>query len=152
MAGKSPIIVILGPTAAGKSAIADEFAGRMGGEILSVDSMQVYRGMNIGTAKPTAAERTRVVHHLLDVAEPNERFTVSRFVTLADATIANAAEREVHLIATGGTPLYYKALFHGLFDGPPADVNLREQLGQIPQQVLHERLVRIDPAAAAKNS
>jgi tRNA dimethylallyltransferase len=150
MAGKNSIIVILGPTASGKSALADELAVRIGGEILSVDSMQVYRGMDIGTAKPTAAERARVMHHLIDMVEPNEPFTVARFVELADAVIADAAARGVTLIATGGTPLYYKALFEGLFDGPPADAGLRTSLAVIPNEQLHQRLTTIDPAAALR--
>jgi tRNA dimethylallyltransferase len=150
MAGKNSIFVILGPTASGKSALADALAQQIQAEILSVDSMQVYRGMDIGTAKPTAAERTRVVHHLIDLVEPNEPFTVARFVELADAVIADAASRGVPLIATGGTPLYYKALFEGLFDGPPADAALRASLATIPNEQLHQRLTTIDPAAASR--
>ena len=91
-----------------------------GAEILSVDSMQVYRGMDIGTAKPTPAERAEVRHHGIDLVDPNETFTVARFVEFADAVIRDAAARGVPLIATGGTPLYYKALFQGLFEGPGA--------------------------------
>src|SRR5689334_17587144 len=93
------ITVIIGPTASGKSAVALELARRVGGELLSVDSMQVYRGMDIGTAKPTPAERAIVRHHLIDVVDPTEIFTVARFVELADATIADAARRNVPLIA-----------------------------------------------------
>src|SRR5437764_3573397 len=110
-----PILAIIGPTASGKSALAMAIAEQVGGEILSVDSMQVYRGMDIGTAKPTPAEQARVRHHLIDVVEANESFTVAKFVELADAVIADAAKRYVPLIVTGGTPLYYKALFEGLF-------------------------------------
>jgi tRNA dimethylallyltransferase len=112
------LLVILGPTASGKSALAYALARRRGAEILSVDSMQVYRAMDIGTAKPTAEDRAAVPHHLLDVVEANETFTVARFVEMADAVIADAAGRGVSLIATGGTPLYYKALFEGMFEGP----------------------------------
>jgi tRNA dimethylallyltransferase len=150
MAVLPPILVILGPTASGKSALADELARQGGAEILSVDSMQVYRGMDIGTAKPTAAERARVPHHLIDVADPNELFTVAKFVELADGVIADAARRGVPVIATGGTPLYYKALFEGLFDGPQADASLRASLAAIPNEELHERLAKIDPQAAAR--
>src|SRR6476661_8596391 len=117
------IFSIIGPTASGKSALAMALAERVGGEILSVDSMQVYRGMDIGTAKPTREEQARVKHHLIDVVEPTEVFTVSRFVNLADAVIADATMRGVPLIATGGTPMYYKALFEGLFEGPSADTS-----------------------------
>src|SRR5262245_16226477 len=112
------LIVILGPTASGKSTLAFELARRVGAEILSVDSMQVYRGMDIGTAKPTAEERAGVRHHLIDLVNPNQTFTAARFVEMAEAVIAEARERGVPLIATGGTPLYYKMLFEGMFEGP----------------------------------
>jgi tRNA dimethylallyltransferase len=127
-----------------------ELARRTGGEILSVDSMQVYRGMDVGTAKPTAAERAEVRHHLIDVVEPTETFTVARFVELADGVIADAHGRGVPLIATGGTPLYYKALFEGLFEGPPADEAVRERLRQEGGEALHRRLSEVDPEAATR--
>src|SRR4051812_42620178 len=98
--------------------------------------MQVYRGMDIGTAKPTPEEQAQVKHHLIDVAEPNETYAVARFVEQAERVIANALERKVPLIATGGTPLYYKALFEGLFEGPGADKNLRAQLNAQPLEDL----------------
>src|SRR5438874_11752359 len=114
MAVERTLLVILGATACGKSEAAMEIARRTGGEILSVDSMQVYRGMDIGTAKPSIAERQELRHHLIDVVAPSEQFTVARFVDLADEVIRNAVARRVPLlIATGGTPLYYKALFEG---------------------------------------
>src|SRR5438094_7996836 len=121
MTGKPNIIVILGPTASGKSAVAEALAQRIGGEILSVDSMQVYRGMDIGTAKPSAEQRTRVRHHVIDVVDPSEEFTVARFVEMAEEVIRDAQARRIRLIATGGTPLYYKALFEGIFEGPGAN-------------------------------
>ncbi len=154
MAGTTPnILVVLGPTASGKSALAMSLAQRIGvdhAEILSVDSMQVYRGMDIGTAKPTAQEQSRVRHHLIDVAEPSQTFAVAKFVELADAVIADAAQRGVTLIATGGTPLYYKALFEGLFEGPGADEQVRSRLTNRPLESLHEELTRVDPTAAAR--
>ena len=94
MAVSRQILVIIGPTASGKSDLALKLARQIGGEILSVDSMQVYRHMNIGTAKPTPAERAQVVHHLIDVVDPSETFTVARFVELADAVIADARRRK----------------------------------------------------------
>src|SRR5687767_698389 len=103
MAASPPIVVILGPTASGKSELALRVAQQIHGEILSVDSMQVYRRMDIGTAKPTRDEHARVKHHLIDVVEPSEEFTVARFVELANDVIA---ARQAPLIATGGTPLY----------------------------------------------
>src|SRR5438094_311078 len=104
MAVKQPLLVIIGATASGKSEVAMEMARRAGGEILSVDSMQVYRGMDIGTAKPSPAEQTEVQHHLIDLVDPNEEFSAARFVEAADRVIAPS---RAPLIATGGTPLYY---------------------------------------------
>lgn len=121
-----------------------------GAEILSVDSMQVYRGMDLGTAKPTAAEQAAVVHHGLDLAPHTEPFTVARFVEIADRTIADAYARGVPLVLTGGTPLYYKSLFEGLFEGPPADTALRDRLHAQPADVLHRRLAEVDPPAALR--
>jgi tRNA dimethylallyltransferase len=144
------IFVIIGPTASGKSALAMRLAQRFEAEILSVDSMQIYRGMDIGTAKPTHEEQTRVRHHLIDVAEPNQTFAVARFVEIGDAVIADAAGRQVPLIATGGTPLYYKALFEGLFEGPGADAKVREALAAQSNEDLHARLSQVDPAAAGR--
>ena len=147
---QSPILVILGPTASGKTAVSIEAALRAGAEVLSVDSMQVYRGMDVGTAKPTEAERRGVAHHGVDLVPPSEPFTVARFVELADATIADAARRGVPLVATGGTPLYYKALFEGLFEGPGADETVRERLRAQPNEELFRRLKEVDPQAAAR--
>ena len=146
----NPLLVILGPTASGKTAVALEVARAAGAEVLSLDSMQVYRGMDVGTAKPTREEQAAVRHHLIDVVDPIEVFTTARFVEAADATIAEATRRGVPLIATGGTPLYYKALFEGLFDGPPADEALRARLREMPNEELLRRLSEVDPAAAAR--
>ena len=150
MAVSPPLLVILGPTASGKSDLALAVAERVGAEILSVDSMQVYRGMDVGTAKPSPAERAAVPHHLLDVVHPAEPFTVARFVELADGVIADARRRNVPLVATGGTPLYYKALFEGLFEGPAADEATRARLRELPGPELYRRLAEADPAAAAR--
>lgn len=150
MAATPSLYVILGPTASGKSALAMALARRLGGEILSVDSMQVYRGMDVGTAKPTPAEQAEVRHHLIDLVTPDQEFTVARFVELADAVIADADARGVPLVATGGTPLYYKALFEGLFDGPGADEAIRRRLSEQTNEQLHARLSEVDPAAAAR--
>ncbi len=144
------LIVILGPTASGKTALALAVAKQIGAEILSVDSMQVYRDMNIGTAKPAIEEQDGVKHHLIDLVHPNESFAVSQFVEMADAIIADAAKRNVPLIATGGTPMYYKALFEGLFEGPGADDAIRAKLNLEELDVLHSRLTQIDPAAAQR--
>ena len=146
----SSLLVILGPTASGKSELAFQLARQIGAEILSVDSMQVYRGMDIGTAKASASERAEVVHHAIDLVHPNELFTVARFVELADEVIRDATARQVPLIATGGTPLYYKALFDGLFEGPSADETVRERLRALTNDELHRRLIEVDPAAGAR--
>jgi tRNA dimethylallyltransferase len=151
MAGTAArLLVILGPTASGKSDLALRVARRTAAEILSVDSMTVYRGMDIGTAKPTPHERAEVIHHLIDVVNPNETFAVARFVELADAIIADARSRNVPLIATGGTPLYYKTLFEGMFEGPGADAELRSKLAALGNEQLHRRLAEVDPAAAQR--
>ena len=145
MAVEKKLLAIIGPTASGKSNLAMEIARKTGAEIVSADSMQVYRGMDIGTAKPTKAERAEVVHHLVDVVEPSETFTVARFLEMADRIIATA---KVPLIVVGGTPLYYKALFEGLFEGPAADEEVRERLLSADVTELHERLKIVDPEAA----
>ncbi|HZL34565.1 MAG TPA: tRNA (adenosine(37)-N6)-dimethylallyltransferase MiaA [Tepidisphaeraceae bacterium] len=148
MAVSCEIIVILGATASGKSSLAMALARQMRAEILSVDSMQVYRGMDIGTAKPTCADQAQVRHHLIDLVNPNEPFTVARFVEAADRAIADAAARGVPLIATGGTPLYYKALFEGLFEGPSADADLRARLSALSNEELAGQLRQADPTAS----
>jgi tRNA dimethylallyltransferase len=147
MADEKKLLAIVGPTASGKSALALAVARKMGALILSADSMQVYRGMDIGTAKPTMSERAEVVHHLIDVVEPSETFTVARFVEMADAVIENA---KTPLIVVGGTPLYYKALFEGLFEGPGSDESIRTRLAQIDAAELHAMLQRADPEAAGR--
>jgi tRNA dimethylallyltransferase len=147
MAENDELLVILGPTASGKSELAMALAKQRGAEMLSVDSMQVYRGMDIGTAKPTAAEQAEVKHHLIDLVDPTEMFTVARFVELADAVIAQATKP---LILCGGTPLYSKALFEGLFEGPPADDSIRTKLRVLSGDELHSRLTAVDPQAAAR--
>lgn len=150
MADFNKPLVIIGPTASGKSDLAMAVARKTGAEILSVDSMQVYQGMDIGTAKPTPAERAEIRHHLIDVVPANEPFTVARFVELADRVIADAAARRAPLIATGGTPLYYKSLFEGLFDGPGADAAIRDRLRALSNAELHAYLSRVDPPAATR--
>lgn len=150
MTGERKLLVILGPTASGKSSLSVAVARRTGAEILSVDSMQVYRGMDIGTAKPSLAEQHEIRHHLLDWVRPDEMFSVARFVELADQTIEDARRRGVPLIASGGTPMYYKALFEGLFEGPCADEGIRQRLRLLSGEELHTRLKAVDPAAAER--
>ena len=149
-----PILVITGPTAGGKEALALETALRIGGEIVSADSMKVYRGMDVGTAKPGADERRRVPHHLLDVADPGETFSTARWLELADAAVAEIAARGRAPVVSGGTPLYLKALLEGLFKGPAADESIRRRLRAEAEArgapALHRRLAKVDPASAGR--
>src|SRR2546425_658044 len=119
--GKSPMLLLAGPTAAGESEGALELAERLEGEIVSVDSMQVYRGLDIGTAKPSLSERQRVPHHLLDVVELSETFDAAKFVRLAQEAVEQIQARGRWPILCGGTGLYFKAFLEGLGDAPPSD-------------------------------
>src|SRR3989338_604302 len=146
------IVVICGPTVVGKTQLALKLAQQLQGEIISADSQQVYRGMDIGTAKPTQEERKLVPNHLLDVVDPSEVFHAGRFVELADAAIEDILSRGRSPFVVGGTGLYLKALLHGLCEAPLRDDRLREQLlseleihGAI---TLHKRLQTLDPDTA----
>ncbi len=124
-----------------------------GAEIVSCDSMQLYRGLDVGTAKPTADERARVPHHLIDVAEPDEAFSAGRFVELADRAIAEITARGRRVLIVGGTGLYLRALRWGLFDAPPKDCELRERLYGDEREkpgTLHEQLLAVDAPSASK--
>jgi len=140
------VICLAGATATGKSAVALALAERLGGEIVSVDSMQVYRGLDIGTAKPSAEERARVRHHLIDVAELTEGFDAARFARLAREAVGEIHERGRVAILCGGTGLYFKAFREGLGEAPPADVKLRAELEAAPMEELLGELERRDPA------
>lgn len=148
------MVLLLGTTASGKSAAALSLAPQLDAEIVSIDSMQVYRRMDIGTAKPTPAERAAVQHHLIDVVEPSESFSVARFVELADAAIVDIAARGKTVLAVAGTPLYLMGLMYGMFEGPSADeafrAALRERAAREGTPALHAELAAIDPAAAAR--
>ena len=148
------IVCIAGPTASGKTALAVDLARRLGGEILSADSQQVYRGLDAGTAKPTAEERAAAPHHLLDVAEPGEGMDAARWVALADAAIADISARGWLPVVAGGTGLYLRALLHGVAEAPGRDPALRarleEEAAEGGRPALHRRLAEVDPAAAAK--
>lgn len=143
---------LTGPTAAGKSAVGVELARRLSGEIISLDSMALYRGMDIGTAKPTAAERAAVPHHLLDLIEPYESFSLAQYVDAAGRVTADILARGRTPIFVGGTPLYLKALLRGMFQGPAADWEFRERLtaeaAAHEPDWLHERVRAVDAAAA----
>ena len=143
---------ILGCTACGKGAVGRELAGRVGGQIVSVDSMKVYRRMDIGTAKPSTDARAQVPHHCLDVVEPSESFSVAQFVACADAAIEGIDAAGGAALAVGGTSLYIKALSEGLFEGPPADADLRAALRARARDkgpaALHAELATVDADAA----
>ena len=149
-----PAVLLMGPTASGKSALALALAQRWPAEIVAVDSAQVYRGMDIGTAKPSAAEREAVPHHLLDIRDPTAAYSAAQFV--ADALAAIAAIRARHRIPllVGGTMLYYRALVEGLSALPRADVRVRAELDARARDegwpALHAELARIDPATARR--
>ncbi len=145
---------VTGATASGKSDVGVELAQRLNGEIISLDSMAIYCGMDIGTAKPTSAQRQRVPHHLIDIADPNETFSVSRYRELALQTIDEIRQRGRTPIFVGGTALYLKALLRGIFEGPPADWDFRHEVMAEVQRVglepLYKRLQQVDPLAAHK--
>jgi tRNA dimethylallyltransferase len=147
-------LILTGPTGSGKSALALDLAERLKAEIVSMDSMTLYRGFDIGTAKPTAEERARVPHHLIDVLEPWESGSVAWWLERAAECVAEIEGRGRVALFVGGTPLYLKALLRGLFRGPSANLELRRKLEAEAERdgvpALHERLVAVDPKAAAK--
>jgi len=149
-----PAILLMGPTACGKSAAALEIAERLGGEIVSVDSAQIYRHMDIGTAKASAEERTRVPHHLLDVVEPHENYSAARFRDDALTFMREITERGRIPVLVGGTMLYFKALTEGLNDLPEADPAVRMVIDTMADEkgwpALHQDLARVDPQSAAR--
>src|SRR5512140_3794279 len=125
---KPLLILIVGPTAVGKTEIAIQLAERMNGEIVSADSRLFYRGMDIGTAKPTREERARVPHHLIDIADPDEAFDVGRFQKEASCAISAILARGALPVLLGGTALYLKVLLQGLAEGPSRETGVRQQL------------------------
>jgi tRNA dimethylallyltransferase len=144
---KSPLLLLAGPTAVGKSEVALLLAEKIGGEIVSVDSMQVYRGLDIGTAKPIPEERTRVRHHLIDVVDLTEPFDAAQFVRLARDAVADIQRRGRIPILCGGTGLYFRAFLHGLGDAPKADAALRSELEATPLPDLLAELATKDPVS-----
>jgi tRNA dimethylallyltransferase len=149
----SPLVVIVGPTGAGKSSLAVAVAERVGGEIVCADSMQVYRGLDIGTAKASAEMRRRIPHHLVDLLDPDEPFTAADYRRQARAAISDIRARDRTPIMVGGTGLYVRACLRGLFDGPGEDravrLALRREATRADAPSLHTRLLGLDPKAAA---
>lgn len=147
-------LVLTGPTGSGKSRLALDLAERLDAEIVSMDSMTLYRRMDIGTAKPKAEDRRRVPHHLLDVLDPWESASVAWWLARAAECCRDITERGKRPLFVGGTPLYLKALLHGLFKGPPADETIRRRLTEEATTggsvVLHSRLAAVDPISAGR--
>ncbi|MGA2180719.1 MAG: tRNA (adenosine(37)-N6)-dimethylallyltransferase MiaA [Verrucomicrobiota bacterium] len=143
-------ILIAGPTAVGKSEIALRLAEQLGGEIISADSMQVYRGLDIGTAKPSPAERARVSHHLIDICDLAESFDAAQFARLAHRAVAEIQSRGHVPVLCGGTGLYFKVFLEGLGEAPSADAKLRAELEAVPLENLLAELRERDPAAYEK--
>jgi len=147
-------IYLTGPTASGKTAVGVALAHRLGAEVIALDSMTLYRGMDIGTAKPTFAEREGIPHHLIDVIDPWEPASVSAYRDWAAQVVREVEERGKRPLLVGGTPLYLKALLRGLFKGPGASIELRRRLEHKAlahgDESLHTRLAELDPATAAR--
>ena len=148
------LVILLGPTGAGKSRLAFELSGEFGGEIISADSMQVYKHMDIGTDKPTLAEQMKVRHHLIDVVLPDEPFHAGLYRTLGRKTIDQLHREGKSIWIVGGTGLYIKALIQGLFPSPAIDLGVREKLKKEGRErgsdFLYHRLEEIDPATASR--
>ena len=144
----SDLLVVVGPTASGKTELAAALAERLGGEVVSADAFAVYRGLDIGTAKPDRATRSRVPHHLIDVADPRERYSAGMFVRDADTTIAEIRHRGRLPVVAGGTHFYVRALLYGLFPEPPKDPRLRQLLEAdwaADPLAVRARLAALDP-------
>jgi len=148
------LVAVVGPTASGKSELALSLAEHLGRELVSLDSMQVYRGMDVGTAKPGAAERARVRHHMLDLVEAREEYDIARYLADLEPVLADLAARGVQPLFVGGTGFWLKVLLEGLFDGPPVDRALRARLearlASEGDEALHAELARRDPPSAAR--
>jgi tRNA dimethylallyltransferase len=148
------VLILTGPTGSGKTALALTLAERVGAELVAMDSMTLYRGLDIGTAKPTAAERRQVPHHLIDVLEPWESASVAWWLERAADCCRDIESRGKRALFVGGTCLYLKALLHGLFDGPREDPEVRSRLTAFAKEhgtpVLHGRLAEVDPETARR--
>ncbi len=149
-----PIIVLVGPTAIGKTALSFKLVDRFDCEIVSMDSMQVYKYMDIGTAKPSPEEQALAPHHLIDITEPDNQYDAARFVSDALQAINEISSRNHAVLLTGGTGLYLKALVDGLFNTLPADMNIRSHLSELLKEkgtdYLHKKLCEIDPDSGKK--
>ena len=151
-ANKPKVIIICGPTGVGKTAVGIQLAEKLDGEIISADSMQIYRYMDIGTAKPTADEQSRIPHHMIDIVDPDENIDAVRFAEMARDKVMQLHQRGVMPLVAGGTGLYIKALLQGLFQSNPVDPKTRERLMKEAVEngsgILYDRLKRVDPDTA----
>jgi len=148
---RPPLVCIVGPTASGKSSLAIEVAEKLSAEILCVDSMQVYRGFDIGTAKPSLDDQRRVRHHGIDLVDPSQQFDAGAFLDYARQVVAERRAGGVQVLAVGGTGLYMQAMLYGLAPSSPADLELREQLRRVEANEpgsMHRRLAEVDPESA----
>ena len=145
---------LTGPTAGGKTEVAVELAGLIGAEIISLDSMALYRGMDVGTAKPAVGQRGGVPHYLIDVIEPEDEYSLAQYLGAAHDCIRRIKDRGGEVLFAGGTPLYLKGLLRGIFEGPPADWEFRRQLEREAARqgagFLHTRLTGVDPVSAER--
>lgn len=148
------VLTVVGPTAVGKTAVAMALAQTYPGEIVSADSRQIYRGMDVGTAKPTPAEQKLVRHHLIDIVDPSQSYDAVRFAADAEAAVSDIAARGLAPLVVGGTGFYVSSLFEGLFEGPGRDDALRARLAECAaaegSAALHEQLAAVDPASAER--
>ncbi len=145
---RKPLVVIVGPTAVGKSEVAIELAKRINGEIVSCDSRQVYRHLNIGTAKPTKEERRKIPHHLIDIIEPDEEFNAFFYAQKARKIISEIYRKKKIPILIGGAGLYIRAVIDGIFPGAEKNKEIRERLGKFSSNTLYKKLKRVDSATA----
>ena len=145
---------LTGPTACGKTAISLRLAQRINGEIIALDSMTLYRGMDIGTAKPTVEQRSQIPHHLIDILDPHQDFSLSDYVSAAESVCREIVGRGARPLFVGGTGLYLRGILRGVFEGPAADQALRSRLEALSEQngphFLHDRLREVDPATASR--
>ena len=145
---------LTGPTASGKTSAALVLAERIGAEIISLDSMAIYRGMDIGTAKPSLEQRSQVVHHMIDILDPDESFSVAEYLARAHRIVDEIRQRGNKALFVGGTPMYLKVLLRGIFGGPAADWEFRQQVEEQIElhgkQALHRQLAMVDPVSAHK--
>lgn len=149
-----PLLVIAGPTGVGKTSIAIEIAERLDGEIVGADSRQVYRYMNIGTAKPTPEERARIPHHLIDFRDPDEEYSAAEYARDASTVIADIYARGKFPLLVGGTGLYIQAVIYGIFEGPGRDEEFRAKMRELAEQhgtaYVHQKLAQVDPTTAQR--